>query len=78
MVVMLKFCLFCVSQDCMSPLFVMVASFWVVFWEHKPEFFSCLSVIEGTDAVVNLIAENVWGSEYELTGALIYKVESWD
>ena len=37
-----------------------------------------LSVIEGTYVVVTLIAENVWGSGDELTGALIEKVESWD
>ena len=36
-----------------------------------------MSVIEGTDAVVNLIAEDVWDYEYELSGALIDKVNSW-
>ena len=66
-----------VSQDFISSLFVMVASFWVVFWEHKTDFL-CLSVIEGTDVVVHLIAEKCWGSEDELTGALIDEVESWD
>ena len=30
------------------------------------------------DVVVNLIAENDWGSKNELTGALIDGVESWD
>ena len=35
-------------------------------------------VIEGTDVVINLIAVNIWGSEDELTGALIDEVESWD
>ena len=38
-------------------------------------FFLCLSLAEGTDVVVNLIAENVWGPEDELTGALIGNVE---
>ena len=56
----------------------MVESFWVVFWEHKTELFWCLSVIEGTDVVVHLIAENVWGSWDELMGAIIDEVESWD
>ena len=65
-----------ISQDRMSSLFVMVTSFWVVFWEHKTEFFWYLSVIEGTDVVVNLIAEDIWDYEGELTGALIDKVES--
>ena len=40
--------------------------------------FWCLSVAEGTDVVVNTIAEYVWGSEDELTGALSDKFESWD
>ena len=39
--------------------------------------FWCLSVIEGTDVVVNLISEDVWSYEDELTGDLIDKVESW-
>ena len=77
MVEMLYF-VFCVSQDCMSSLFVMVASLWVVFWEHNTDFFDVFSVIEGTDIVANLIAENIWGSEYEITVALIDSVKSWD
>ena len=36
-----------------------------------------MSVIEDTDVVVNAIAEDVWDSEDELTGASIDKVESW-
>ena len=44
MVDMLEFICFCVSQDCMSSFFVIVASFCMVFWEHKIEFFWCLSV----------------------------------
>ena len=32
--------------------------------------FGCLSVAEGTYIVVNLIADDVYGSEDELTGAL--------
>ena len=75
MVVMLN--VFCVSQYCMSSLFVMVASFWMMFWEHKAWSFWCLSVIEGKDVVFSLMAEDVWYYEYKLTGALIEKVESW-
>ena len=41
-------------------------------------FFGCLSVIEGTDFFVNLIAEDFWDYEDELTGALIDEVESLD
>ena len=37
-----------------------------------------MSLTEGTDVVVNLIADDVWGYEDELTGALSDKVESWD
>ena len=37
-----------------------------------------MSVTEGTGVVVNLIADDIWGSEYELTGALSDKVEIWD
>ena len=37
-----------------------------------------MSVTEGTDVVVNLIADDVWGSEDELTSALSDKVEGWD
>ena len=33
--------------------------------------------IEGTEVVVHLMTENVWGSEDELTGAVVDKVESW-
>ena len=55
----------------------MVSSFWMVFWEYKTEFFSCLYVAEGKDVVVNSIAEDVWGYGDELTGALSDEVESW-
>ena len=34
-------------------------------------------VAEGTDVVVNSIADDVWDSEYELTGVLSDKVEIW-
>ena len=37
-----------------------------------------MSVTEGADVVVHSIADDVWGSEDELTGALSWKVESWD
>ena len=36
-----------------------------------------MSVVEGTDVVVDSIAEDVWGSENEQTSALSDKVESW-
>ena len=36
------------------------------------------SSTEGTDVIVNSIDDDVWGSEYELTGALSEKVEDWD
>ena len=35
------------------------------------------SVTEVTDVVVNWIADDFWGSEYELTGVFSDKVESW-
>ena len=41
----------------------------------KKLLFWCLSVTEGTDAVVNLIADDVWGSKDELTGVYSDKVE---
>ena len=47
----------------MLSLFMMVASFWMVFWGYKTEFFGFFSVIEGTDVVVNSISDYVWGSE---------------
>ena len=37
-----------------------------------------MSVTEGTYVVVNLIADNVWGSEDKQTGVLSDKVKSWD
>ena len=37
-----------------------------------------MSVTEETDVVVNSMADDVWGSEDELTGFLSEKVESWD
>ena len=39
--------------------------------------FQFLSPTEGTDVVVNLIADDVWGSENELTGAVCDEVEDW-
>ena len=44
-------------------------------WEYKTELFWCLSVAEGTYVVVNSIAEDVWDSEDELTGALSDNIE---
>ena len=37
-----------------------------------------LSVTEGTDVVVNSIADYVWGYKDELTGVLSDKVDIWD
>ena len=36
------------------------------------------SVTEGIGVVFNSIADDVWGSEDEIPGALSDKVESWD
>ena len=36
-----------------------------------------MSVTEGTDVVVNSIADDVWGYEDELTGVLSDKVDIW-
>ena len=41
----------------------MVASFWMVFWEYKNNCFDVCVFAEGTDVVVNSIAEDVWYSE---------------
>ena len=62
-----------VSHDCMLSLFVMVASFWMVFREYKTELFWFLSPTEGTNIAVDLIADGVWGADYELTGAFSEK-----
>ena len=58
MVGMLKFSLLCVSQDCMSSLFLMPKSFWMGFLEHKMELVCFLSLTENTEVIVNSI-ENV-------------------
>ena len=63
-----------VSQDCMLSLFVMVASFSMVFCEYTTELFWFFSVTKGKDVVVNSIAHGVWGSEDELIGVLSDKV----
>ena len=49
----------------------------MVFWEYKTWLFWYLSVAEGTYVVVNLIADDVWGYEDEITGALSEELESW-
>ena len=54
----------------------MLASLWMVIWEYKTELFWFLSPTEGTDVIVNSIADIVQVSEDELTSALSYKVES--
>ena len=55
---------------------VMVASFWIVFWEYKTVFY-ILFLTEGTGVVVNLIADDVGGSEDELIVALSEEVQNW-
>ena len=62
----------------MPSLFVMVASFRMVFWEYKTELFLFLSVTEGTDVVVDLIAINVWEYENELSSSLSDEVKIFD
>ena len=49
----------------------------MVFLEHKTElvFFS---ITEGTEVVVNSIDDDVLEAKYEIAGALIDGVESWD
>ena len=47
----------------MLPLFVVLASFWMVFWEYRTELFLFLSLTEGTDFVVDSIDDGVWGYE---------------
>ena len=54
----------------MSSFFVMLTSFSMVFWEYRTELFWFLSLTEGTDVVIDSIADNVWGYEDELTYAL--------
>ena len=72
---MLKFYFFAVSQDCMLSLFVMLVSFWMVFWEYKTELFWFLPLTEGTDFFIDSIPDGVWGAEDELEGALSDEVE---
>ena len=63
-----------VSQECMLSLFVMLASFWMIFWEYKTELFLFLFLTEGTDVVIDSTADGVWRSKDELTGALSDKI----
>ena len=56
----------------------MLTSLWMEFLEHKTELVCFLSVTEGTEVVVNSIDDDVWEAGYEVTGSLIYRVESWD
>ena len=67
-----------VSQDCMLLLFVMIASLWMLFWEHKIKLFCFLSLTERTDDVVTSINDYVWESEDELTCAFDEGFEIWD
>ena len=50
----------------------------MVFWEHKTELVCFLSITEETKVLVNEVDDDVWEAEYERTGSLIYRVESWD
>ena len=49
----------------------------MVFWVYKTELFLFLSLTEGTYIVVNLMDDDVWEAEDEITGALNDGVESW-
>ena len=52
----------------------------MIFFNVKPLFtqrYYLIEPTEGTDIVVNSIADDVWSSEDELTGVLSDKVESW-
>ena len=67
-----------VSQDCMSSLFIMLGSLWMVFLEYRTEFFWSFSLTKGTEVYVDSIAGVFWWSEDKVTGALSDKVESYD
>ena len=68
----------CVSQECVSSLFVMLKSFWMEFLEHKTELVCFLVLTEGTEVVVNSIEDVDWEAKYERTCDFIDGVESWD
>ena len=55
----------------------MLASFWMVFWEYKVDFFIFLFLTEWTDIVVDSVDDGVWGSNDEVTCAFSDKAESW-
>ena len=61
----------------MLSLFLMLKSLWVEFSEHKMESFCFLSLTEGTEAVVNLIEDDVWEAKDSRTGSLNEWVVSW-
>ena len=48
-----------VSQDCMSSLFVIFKSFWMVFWEHKTELVCFLSITEETEVFVDSVDDDI-------------------
>ena len=54
----------------MSSLFVILASLWIEFLEHKTELFCFLSLTEGTEVIVNSVGDDVWKAEDEQIGAL--------
>ena len=49
----------------------------MVFWEQKTDQVCYLSIVEETQVLVELIEYNIWEAEYEKTGLLIDRVESW-
>ena len=53
----------------------MFKSFYIIFGEHKTDFFS---ITEETKVLVNTVDDDVWEADYEITGSLIDGVESWD
>ena len=55
----------------MSSLLVVFKSLWIELLEHKTELVCFLSIIEGTEVIVNSIDYDVLEAGDERTGALI-------
>ena len=49
----------------------------MVFWEHKTELDSFLSIIEDTKVLVIVVDDDVWAAKDEIIGFLIDIVEGW-
>ena len=66
---------------CLTRLYVVIiCDAYIILYSIlgiQTRLFWFLSLTEGIEIVVNSIADDVWGSEYELTGAQSEKVESW-